>query len=275
MLDKAFRPASSLDGDHDAILSHLERSTPVRLMATIGDFVSTNTAASVRDAVALADECRFDYLPVCEGLGGPVVGLFERKIAPLEPDLAVGTVMQPLSSVNLIAIDAPLLQFVLSADKSPCRLILDDTEIRGLVTLSDIQRLPVRTALFSLFIHLELLLTDALRREIGPDRSPFDCLSSKRAEEARERWGTFRASGLDHDPYSALMFSDKKTIAKKLKLCKLSGERIDTELNSIEAKLRNPIAHGADYALTEATALETVQVARLVKAWIERLRRAQ
>ena len=86
---------------------------------------------------------------------------------------SVRDVMQPMSSANLIAIEAPLLQFVLSADTNPCRLILDDTEIRGLVTLSDIQRLPVRTALFGQFIHLKLLLTEVLRREIGPDRSPF------------------------------------------------------------------------------------------------------
>jgi hypothetical protein len=274
MRSEEFRSANSLDGDQDAILSHLERSTPVRLMATIGAFVAADAAEPVAEAARRADQNRFDYLPVRKGVDGPVVGLFAREGIPPDGAVPVRDVMQPLSSANLIAIDAPLLQFVLSADTNPCRLILDDTEIRGLVTLSDIQRLPVRTALFSLFIHLELLLTEVLRREIGPDRSPFELLSGKRAEDARERWETFKASGLDHDSYSALMFADKKTIAKKLKLCKLSGERIDTELNSIEARLRNPIAHGADYARTEAAALETVRVARLVKTWIDALRRA-
>ena len=274
MSDDPFRPAASLDGDQDAILSHLERSTPVRLMATIGAFVAADAAEPVAEAAGRADQHRFDYLPVREGADGPVVGLFARKAIPPEGAVRVRDVMQPLSSANLIAIDAPLLQFVLSADTNPCRLILDDTEIRGLVTLSDIQRLPVRTALFSLFIHLELLLTEVLRRRIGQDRSPFDLLSSKRAEEAQSRWEKFKASNLDHDRYSALMFADKKTIARKLALWGFSGTQIETELTSIEAKLRNPIAHGADYALTEAAALETVRVARLVKAWIERLRSA-
>jgi hypothetical protein len=275
MRSDEFRPAASLDGDQDAILSHLERSMPVRLMATIGTFVAADAAEPLAEAISRADQHRFDYLPVREGGDGPVVGLFARKAISPEGTVRVRDVMQPLSSANLIAIDAPLLQFVLSADTNPCRLILDDTEIRGLVTLSDIQRLPVRTALFSLFIHLELLLTKVLRSEIGPDRSPIELLSRKRAEDARERWETFKASGLDHDSYSALMFADKKTIAKKLKLCGLSGGRIDTELNSIEVKLRNPIAHGGDYAQTEAAALESVHVARLVKAWMERLRSVQ
>ncbi|WP_029314497.1 CBS domain-containing protein [Acidiphilium angustum] len=272
MSDDLFRPAASLDGDQDAILSHLERNTPVRLMATIGAFVAAYAEESVAEAVGRADKHRFDYLPVCDGTDGPVVGLFARKDISSDRAVRVCDVMQPLSSANLIAIDAPLLQFVLSADTAPCRLILDDTEIRGLVTLSDIQRLPVRTALFSLFIHLELVLTVVLRREIGPDRSPFEFLSSNRAENARNRWESSQFNSMDHDPYSALQFGDKKTIAKKLKLCGLSGTRIDRDLNSIEKILRNPIAHGANYALTMPAALELVRATRLVKSWIGYLR---
>src|SRR5262249_55324712 len=99
----------------------------------------------VAKAISRADQHRFDYLPVRDSIEGPVVGLFARKSVGSDRTARVRDVMQPLSSANLIAIDAPLLQFVLSADTNPCRLILDDTEIRGLVTLSDIQRLPVRT----------------------------------------------------------------------------------------------------------------------------------
>ena len=267
-----FLPAGSLEGDLDDVLSHLERSTPVRLMATIGTFVGADAGEPVAAAISRADQHRFDYLPVREGAAGPVVGLFSRRSVAADGTTRVRDVMQPLSSANLMAIDAPLLQFVLSADTNPCRLILDEADIRGLVTLSDIQRLPVRTALFGLFIHLELLLTDLLRRTIGPTRSPFEFLSKKRAAEARERWETFKANSLDHDPYSALMFGDKKTIARQLKIGGLSSRQIDRELNSIETKVRNPIAHGADYALSEAAALETVRGARLMKTWIGRLR---
>jgi CBS domain-containing protein len=272
MPDDQFRSAASLDGDQDAILSHLERSTPVRLMATIGSFTAADASEPVADAMGRADHHRFDFLPVRDGVEGPVVGLFSRKAIGADRVALVRDVMQPLSSSNLIAIDAPLLQFVLSADSNPCRLILDDTEIRGLVTLSDIQQLPVRTALFGLFIHLELLLTQAIRRLVGSDQSPFDLLSGKRAEQARQRWEQFKDSGLDHDPYSALMFGDKKTIAKKRKLGGLSGERIDLDLSRIENQLRNPIAHGADYALTETRARETVEAVRLVKTWIGLIR---
>ena len=54
-------PAASLDGDQDAILSHLERSTPVRLMATIGAFTAADAAEPVAEAISRADQHRFDY----------------------------------------------------------------------------------------------------------------------------------------------------------------------------------------------------------------------
>ena len=115
-----FLPAASLDGDQDAILSHLERSTPVRLMATIGTFIAADATEPVAEAISRADRHRFDYLPVREGTEGPVVGLFARKGVGAGGAACVREVMQPLSSANLIAIDAPLLQFVLSADNNPC-----------------------------------------------------------------------------------------------------------------------------------------------------------
>jgi hypothetical protein len=56
---------------------------------------------------------------------------------------------------------------VWTSNQQPRRLVLEGTEIRGIVTLSDIQKLPVRIALFSLFIHFELLLTEHLREEMS------------------------------------------------------------------------------------------------------------
>ncbi len=40
----------------------------------------------------------------------------------------------------------------------------------------------------------------------------------------------------------------------------------------IEEKLRNPIAHGADYAISQEAAFRTAYTARLVRNWIALLR---
>jgi len=51
--------------------------------------------------------------------------------------------MQPLSEDNLIGADAGILAFVKMADRHSCRLVIAGSEITGLVSLSDVQQLPV------------------------------------------------------------------------------------------------------------------------------------
>ena len=62
----------------------------------------------------------------------------------------VSDVMRPLSEGNLLGADASILTFIRYADHQKCRLIVSGHEISGLVCLSDLQRLPVRAALFGL-----------------------------------------------------------------------------------------------------------------------------
>lgn len=267
-----FWPASALEGDQDQILDHLERSTPIRLIATFDDLTVALADEPVRAATSRADDGRFDFLPVRDSASGSIVGLFRRSAMGSTPDRSVREVMQPLSGDNLVGADTPLLDFVFSADTHPCRLVLDRSEIRGVVTLSDLQRLPVRTALFGLFIHLELLVTEALRGVVGADQSPFDWLSENRATYARSRWEESRAAGMDRDPLETLSFGDKKTLAKKAKLFGIPGERINRELQDIEQYLRDPIAHGLTIAATEEQARTVVRVARLVRDWISMCR---
>jgi hypothetical protein len=185
----------------------------------------------------------------------------------------VSQLMEPLDgTTNLISADAPLIDFVVTADMCPCRLVLDRTDVRGLVTRSDLQRLPVRTLLFGLFIHLELLLTDALRRLVGPTVEPFDLLAKDQARRARGIWKKTFGSDMDRDFYSALFFSDKITIARKQHILGRSDDVIKRELGDIEQLIRHPIAHGKSFAMTPAEADALVRAARLLREWIGSLR---
>jgi hypothetical protein len=175
--------------------------------------------------------------------------------------------MEYLNGRNLIAADTPLLHFIYEADTCPCRLILDWAQITGLLTLSDIQKLPVRTVLFSLFIHLEILLTELLRRRLD-SANPFTMLSPARAEKAMAKW-QFQQGNMDQDRFSALDFCDKRTLLKKGRIVEATPAQIESEFSMIEDKLRNPIAHGADYALSQEAAFRTSHAARLVRDWIK------
>jgi hypothetical protein len=270
--DTPFRPSASLDGDHDAMLASLERSAPVRLMATMKDVVVALADEPVAQAVRRADAQRFDFLPVREHRDGPIIGLFRRRDVQSPDAQQVSNVMQPLTGDILIGADAPLLDFVYAADTHPCRLVIDRRGIEGLVTLSDIQRLPVRTVLFGLFIHLEILLTDELRKQLGSDALPFGMLPSDRAKGAAKRWKKAEEADMDRDPFNALHFTDKRMLSVKCCLLGLEADLIEDQLRRIEGDLRTPLAHGKDFAMTEQSALKVVRASQLLRDWIGRIR---
>ena len=62
----------------------------------------------------------------------------------------------------MIGADASILDFIKEADCRPCRLVVSGTGIIGLVTRSDIQKLPGRAALFALVTGLEISMSEAI-----------------------------------------------------------------------------------------------------------------
>lgn len=255
--------------ENDAALSHLETSAPVRLIATLGAFVAATADEPIAAAAERAKEGRFTFLPVRAHRDAQVIGLYRTDVPMKAGALTVADAMEPLRGSNLIGANAPLLDFVITADTSPCRLVLDRAEITGLVTLSDLQRLPVRTVLFGMFIHLELLLTEAIKRQLGQTTCPFDLLPGGDARQPRGRWQRMSVAGMDRDPWGALDFGHKVTIARNQNLIDVGGGE---ELSRIEKVIRHPIAHARDYAATPAAAMSVASHTRLMREWIEQLR---
>jgi CBS domain len=94
----------------------------------------------------------FDFLPVVEmssGSNEKIVGLLSTKAISLNSQKAdkVGSIFRPLSEELVIGADSSILEFVSDADSKPCRLVVSGARIEGLVSLSDLQKLPVRAAL--------------------------------------------------------------------------------------------------------------------------------
>jgi CBS domain-containing protein len=144
-----FRPSwasPALNVDQDRTLDHLERATPVRLIGTFENLITAEPDDSVADAIEKAYEQSFDYLPVVETGTSTIIALLRIADAKENVGAKVLDVMAGLSARNLIAADAPLMHFIYSGDENRCRLILDGEQITGLVTLSDLQKLPVRMA---------------------------------------------------------------------------------------------------------------------------------
>ena len=245
---------------------------PVRLIATFEGLKTTTPQALVSQALEIANEGGFDYLPVRSGSHGHIIGIFDRS-SPQNKNQRVNEVYHPVGANDLISAEASLLHFVWTADQQPRRLVLEGTEIRGIVTLSDIQKLPVRIALFSLFIHFELLLTEHLRETLG-DADPLSLLFGDRADRVREKWHCFQAENMDQDAFSAMDLCDKREVAQAKGILGKSNTSIKRSIAQIERYLRNPIAHGAEYAKTRDAARKTIRAAIATREWIKELRLA-
>ena len=74
----------------------------------------------------------------------------------------VGDICEPLSQQNCLRGDSPLIDYLLTADERPFRLVQLTGNTLGTVDVEDLQKLPVRILLFIKFSHLETLLARQL-----------------------------------------------------------------------------------------------------------------
>ena len=262
-----FASASPLSGDYDEVFTGHERGTPIRLMATMTGLVTARRDEPLTTALARAHPDGFDFLPVTAGQHGPIVGLLRTTDTAADYAANVGDAMDPLSGANLIGADAPLLRFVCDADTIPCRLVLDGASISGIVTLSDLQRLPVRTAVFGLFIHLEMFLTQTLRDLRVGGIDPISSLPLGKRGRARKRWEGAQSQGMQRDQLGVLMFSEKRILAVDHAAFANVRDRLEQDLAFVEQHLRNPTAHGNEFALTRASARDAADAARRLREW--------
>lgn len=256
-------------------LEGLQRSLPVRLIATPRGKLKTCSAGErVRDVLARNDE-DYDFYPVTDGSTAEkarIIGLLDLKQhAPgIDDDVTVAERMQTLSDDNLIGADASILEFIQDADKKPCRLLVSGLGIEGLVCLSDIQNLPVRVAFFALITHLEMVMADAIRRMHGDSGSWLEELSDERRAKIKDEIKKAREKDRWIDDLLFTQFKDKVTVLKKVPNFPCSKTAFENQMDTAK-KLRDHIAHANDYVTARADAEKVCQTVRDIKSWIKKL----
>jgi hypothetical protein len=195
--------------------------------------------------------------------GDRIVGLFHAAgfrdgHAPCGP---VADHLLPLSEEYLIGADASILDFITDADTRPCRLVLAGPSISGLVSLSDLQRLPVRAALFALITGLEITMAEAIKRTFSANPDWMPLLSKDRQAKIDEEIRKSKDSDAFVDPLLFTQFADKRTIITKT--CQIGESRsaLGGRLKTIE-NLRDKVAHANEYAATPKQARNVCAVVR-------------
>jgi hypothetical protein len=262
---------NALEGNQIADLGTFQDGLPVRLITTARrDLSMCGPDEDLADVVNRNAVNQFDHLPVVQS--GRIVGVVE--LIPFMRGSAPSGKVQAhsvgLSEENLIGADASIISFLRDADRHSCRLVISRREITGLVSLSDLQRLPVRAALFAMVTYLEMTMAAVVRRESDNAEHWLARLSDERRTRIRGEIAKAKSGDAFVDSLLFTQFADKVTILKRSVSFLPVKSDFKKAMSRIEA-LRNNLAHSNDYAATRETAAGVCEAVRLVDEWIDRL----
>ena len=253
----------------------VQNALPIRLIATSRSAFKT---CRVEDNLACVvgenakREAPFDHLPVVDGAEDgreTIAGVLD--LTPFRSDRSaqgiVNDRMDRLSEDILIGADADILAFVRNADRYPCQLVVSGPEISGLVTLSDLQKLPVRVALFAAITHAEMAVAEAIRRELNGSDKWQERLKDNRRENILKEINKSVAEDTLIDHLLFTQFCDKRDIICNSPRFKGSKTKFRNEMKKIE-DLRNRLAHANNYTSTRTAAEGVCQTVRSIDTWI-------
>lgn len=207
----------------------------------------------------------FDQIPVIQD--GHILGVLHRQGGN-----HAGKVSERMSRLNgslLIAAQAPLMAYVRLAPAGPYRLVVTEKGISGIVTRSDLLKLPVRLLAFAFVTHLEMLMADVIRDRCGVDGNAWlEYLTDGRKQKIAEKQRSLGRDSLDPALLELADFCDKRVVVAKLLAL---GKEFTEHLEEIE-KLRNSLAHAATFLNNDAEVSAFVERMRIAERWIDELR---
>jgi hypothetical protein len=242
------------------VLGSLERAVQVDLIATY-DLVTCRCDDRCADILEDEGRARYDQFPVLDE--DRVVGVLERDVQWGRGTL-VRDVMRPLDDSVLVASSAGVLSYIRMAAESPYHLVVKEERIRGIVTPSDLLKLPVRLVLFALITHLESTMAELIARRF-PNEEWRRYLSEGRRQKIDEMQQRLKDRGLDSDLVLLTELRDKRDIvAKGIVPCEQQSA-FKEELQGL-GELRNIVMHSNNY-LTDLRYLRSQVEAAL--RWID------
>ena len=226
------------------IFETLHSGLTVALIATEREELMTcRPNESLSAVVSRSAEQQYDYLPVIDDEGSEIVGLLHITDF-VQNSPCIGIVRGrygPLSEGDLIGADASILDFIKGADSKPRRLVVSGDKIVGLVTLSDLQKLPVRAALFALITGLEITMYEAIKQKYPTGEEWKQHLTPHRRKNIKEKIDNSAKGDGFVDDLLFTQFCDKRDIL--IKSFPFSHKKkLRCQLKYIE-KLRDKLAH--------------------------------
>jgi hypothetical protein len=147
--------------------------------------------------------------------------------------------------------------------QQPYRLVVEQTRIAGIVTWSDLLKVPVLVLAFSVMAELEV----AMNRRILEQYKADEWISILDREEQKRIRGSHRALERDNLTLPTIELADLWHKAKLLRGLLGKGRDFDAELAKM-VKLRNDVDHVRDIVRSEAELKQSVEHLETAEAWL-------
>lgn len=261
------------DFTHRASHGFLQDSLQVSLIATPReDFVVCRPNHTMGEARAIAAKDDYDYLPMVIPYPEVLKGVVPMK-THVRDDLNVCTFMLPLEEQFLIGADASIVEFARRAHETEFRFVVTKDRVGGLVTISDLQKLPVRASLFALITSLELAMTSAITSAFGSALAdwPEKALSDdERSRVVKEVVRTQKA-GRHVNDLVLTGFPVKVKLTRAALISRGMQSEADDFANVAPriVILRNHLAHANFLAHTQKAAVQTSKSTDSAARWLD------
>ncbi|HQR31172.1 MAG TPA: CBS domain-containing protein [Blastocatellia bacterium] len=254
---------ANLQAELEVALAAMEASFHVKLIST---FKPDLICAQVDDEATAWLSSRaqdFDQFPVEQGTR--IVGILLRQ--DIVAGKTVGEIMRPLAEGLIVSADMPLADLIPQLRENHCRLVLRGGRIDGLVTQSDLLKLPVRLMVFAHITHLEQLMANAIAAR-WPNDAWFDLINEERREKINDKENELRNRGMNPPKIELTEFGDKRDLCKQI--IEGSKKQFKTELNALR-DLRDQLAHASTFidGTNQKTSLHAfIEKFESAKRWI-------
>ena len=201
-----------------------------------------------------------DQIPITEA--GRITGIWEHS---------EHWNRRTLDDSVLVSGDAPLWHFIHTVHDQPFRLVVIHTAISGIVTWSDLLKVPVLMLAFSLVAELELTMNQRITEHYaGTD----EWISLLGTEDAKRIEGRHRKLVAENLNLPKLELADLVHKAKVLRLILASGRVFEQDLERV-ASLRNDVDHVKNIVRSRTDLKRFVQRLETAEHWLHILQNSE
>lgn len=216
----------------------MEASFQVHLIGTFDQDVLCVPADAPADDWLAEHGPDFDQFPVKQG--NETLGVLRRGHS--RPGATAREAMEPLREGLVVSAHMPIAALIPGLKSTHYRLVLRGADIDGLVTHSDLLKLPVRVLTFSLLTHLEQVMADAIQAHWSGD-TWLPCLSPGRQSRVRQKQTALQRKRMNPPLLELTDFGDKGDLCAHIVG---TDERFAQDLHRLR-DLRNQVAHAGTF----------------------------